>query len=68
MSIREKNQMVSVLALAPLFISATQRTDPQSMRKYCIMIFLLLKYLLLQKFFFITSIRGGEVEGMGVGV
>lgn len=52
--------MVSVLALAPLFISATQRTDPQSMRKYCIMIFLFLKYLLLQKFFFITSIRGGE--------
>lgn len=43
MSIREKNQMVSVLARPPLFISATQRRDPQSLRKYCIMIFLLLK-------------------------
>lgn len=32
------------------------------------MIFLLLKYLMLQKFFFITAICGGEVEGMGMGV
>ena len=28
MTVREKNQMVSVLAPPPLFISATQRRDP----------------------------------------